>query len=256
LVDPTLTEAGWCRVAGGGAGLEEARFATLDWQAEGADRFIKDGAPPLALRVRVQGIQSDLLFIDERPFGFSNGREPAENPISDRHYNLDLSLRQIPGAGLLVLEAFELGDAFGKWATITAVLDGAYLDTKSSAQSSLAGMTVQQLAAQFALRPDRSEEQLLPTLLLVFDLSAMVSDVLDGLDAQQLPTASRVELAALLDDLPQARGDLYIKARSRNGLGWLQILGANSFNPDATTAEILGFALSGVTLDATWTPLE
>ena len=230
-IEPQVTSDGWCRLKGGTVGLENAAFATFDWQADGIAAFIEDGTPTETLALRIDGVKDET-------------GAPT--------YDILLRTRLLRDNGLLLVEEFDFADADGDFISLSAVFDGAWFGSLASAQSSFGGLTLQQMAARVEVAPGRIN-------LIdggVAELENVIALLLDGLTAAQLPDPSRAALKALREDLPGARGTLNLRAVSERGLGWMQIAAAETFHTDATEAERLGFALSGVTLGVDWDPVD
>lgn len=222
-----VTPDGWCRWAA----ETGADFSTLDWQAEGIAGYINDRKLPVAMRLRA--------------FEMTGAAKP---------YSVAATLRQVPDAALLLVEDFQLSDSDGTYLSASAVIGGAYLETMASAQMSFGGLRLTQFAARINVTPARLSDAATPEL---FDqMPAVLTDMLAGLDQTQLPDGSRVALTALMDDLPAAHGALDIQASSAQGLGMMQIAGAQSLAHVTTRADIIGFALSGVQIAADWIPVE
>lgn len=229
-----LTEDGWCRLRKGVPGLENAEFETFDWQAEDIGRFIQDGDPPLALRMRLAGV---------------------ENPGADRPpVDLNASLRQLPGTGQLLVEHLALADADGQVLTLSALLSGAFLETKASAASSLGGIALRQGEVTLYLTPDRIAALGAESGDDLGNFTTVVAAITNGADDQQLAAPDRAALAALAQALPGATGTLQVGLRSSRGFSWLQMALAMSRAETLDPAEVANFALSGLTLTADWQP--
>lgn len=219
----SLTDDGWCRMVR----TDDVIVQSFDWQAEGVAAFAEDATPPLALRIRAHVDDFDI-----------DGAGP---------FDLVLALRRVPGTGQLLVENLTLTPESGEPALVlTALLTGAYMDSLASVLSSFGGITLTQVAGRMrfdAKAPHWPQNAMRDTVV----------DLLDGLSADQLPADSNAELTAFMTALPNAAGVLQLNARSERGLGWLQFVSAAGRSADATRAEVIGFALSGVTLDAQWT---
>ena len=244
-----VTPQGWCEMRGGTTGLENAEFDTLEWRAEGITRWTRDGIPPLALEVRMTGLDPD-----EMQGGVNTGRPNVD---------VEVLLRQLPDAGMIVIERAMMVNDAGDSVTVTGVFERVFLSSPSMMQVSLgsaafkAGLVSMTLDGTyenpFGFGVD-VEMQGVPQAQrdAAFEIvSKLPNGVVDD--------ASRAELTAFSGDLPKPVGTLEVSVASARGLGLMQVgmWAYNSFEAvdvgeaDGNELEIL---LDGITVEADWAP--
>ncbi|AKS45513.1 hypothetical protein SAMN05444287_0609 [Octadecabacter temperatus] len=244
-----VSPQGWCEMRGGTAGLEDAQFDTLEWRAEGITRWTRDGIPPLALEVRISGMDPDEM----------------QGGIDTKRPNIDFEmlLRQLPDAGMIVIEHATMNNGAGDSLTVSGVFERVFLSSPSMMQVSMGSAAFKAGLVSMTLEGTHEnpfgfgidvEMQGVPQAQrdAAFDLVSRLPDgVLDG--------ASRAELTAYAGDLPKPVGELEVSVGSERGLGLMQVgmWAYNSFEAvisDEVDGNELDILLDGITITADWSP--
>ncbi|SMX37472.1 hypothetical protein [Octadecabacter ascidiaceicola] len=244
-----VTPQGWCEMRGGTAGLEDAEFGTLEWRAEGVTRWTRDGIPPLALEVRITGLDPD-----EMQGGMNTGRPNVD---------VEVLLRQLPDAGMIVIERAVMENNAGDSMTVSGVFERVFLSSPSMMQVSMGSAAFKAGLISLTLEGTHEnpfgfgvdvEMRGVPQAQrdAAFDL---ISKLPDGV----VDDASRAELTAFAGDLPKPVGTLEVSVSSAQGLGLMQV-GMWMYNSleavisddvDGSELEIL---LHGISVEADWAP--
>ncbi len=244
-----VTPQGWCEMRGGTTGLENAQFDTLEWRAEGITRWTRDGIPPLALEVRLTGLDPD-----EMQGGMNTGRPNVD---------VEVLLRQLPDAGMIVIEHATMSNNAGDNLTVSGVFERVFLSSPSMMQVSMGSAAFKAGLVSMTLEGTHEnpfgfgidvEMRGVPQAQrdAAFDL---VSRLPDGV----LDDASRAELTAYAGDLPKPVGALEVSVGSERGLGLMQVgmWAYNSFEAvfiDDVDGNELDILLDGITITADWSP--
>lgn len=248
---PRVTPDGWCQLTADDLQLQNDEFDVLEWRAEGIERWNNDGIPPLALHLRVEGLDPDEM-------------QELDVVTSRPDIDAEMTWRQDPDAGLLLLERAYFDNGAGDTLLVSAVFERVYLSSTSMMQISigsatfkaglmsvtLAGVHENPFAAEFEFSiagEDRAQAE------GAFDL---ISDLPDGV----IDDASRAELTAYARDYPNPTGTLEMGIASERGLGLMQI-GMSLYQTieavmdDDARANQLDILLDGITITADWTPV-
>ncbi|HCP81603.1 MAG TPA: hypothetical protein DIT67_08410 [Octadecabacter sp.] len=244
-----VTPQGWCEMRSGTAGLENAKFDTLEWRAEGITRWTRDGIPPLALEVRMTGLDPD-----EMQGGMNTGRPNVD---------VEVLLRQLPDAGMIVVERAVMANSAGDSMTVSGAFERVFLSSPSMMQVSMGSTAFKAGLLSMTLEGTHEnpfgfgvdvEMQGVPQAQrdAAFDI---ISKLPDGV----VDSASRAELTAYAGDLPKPVGTLEVSVSSVHGLGLMQV-GMWMYNSlEAVMADDDGgsemeILLHGITVEADWTP--
>lgn len=242
---------GWCRVSASALGLQDAVFTTLDWRSDATARWTEDAIPPLAVQLRIKGIDPDRL----------QDSAPTDRP----DLSAQATLRQDPAGGQLILERAVLRNGAGDEVALSGVIDRVFLSSAAMLQVSVGSAALR--AGILTMTLEGTYENPFGVMVdmdMQGDVEARRRAVFDGLS--RLPegvmdAAARAELMAYAGDLPAPAGTLEVSFASERGLGFMQ-LGASAAmtlsnlmaeTPDADRRQ-MGLLLDGVTLDADWTP--
>lgn len=245
LQSTRVTPDGWCQMRGGDQGLENAEFDELEWRAEGITRWTRDNIPPLAVELRITGLDPD-----EMQGGIQTSRPPLTAYVL---------LRQLPDAGQVIVERAVMDNDAGDSLAVSGVFERVFLSSPSMAQVSLGSATFKAGLFSMALGGEHENP-------FGFDIDAelrgspqaqrdaafdLVSQLPDGV----VDAASRAELTAFAGDLPKPVGTLEVSVMSERGFGIMQAVGAGMQSvldgPNAAELEIL---LDGLSVDVDWTP--
>ena len=244
-----VTPQGWCQMRGGDQGLEDAEFDSFEWRAEGITRWTRDGIPPLALELRVTGLDPDDMQAVE------NTNRP---PVS-----VHAVIRQLPETGQLIVERAVMENEAGDSLAVSGVFERVFLSSPSMMQTSVGSVTFK--AALMTMTLDGTHENPFGFNVEVemrgvpeaqrqaaFDA---ISSMPDGL----MDDASRAELTAFSGDLPKPVGTLEVSVNSERGLGLMQIgMSAyrsfeSSFDENAQGNQF-DILFDGLTVEANWSP--
>lgn len=237
-VRQTVTADGWCRVDASQPALDGAKFATLDWRADGIDAYVADQVPPTALAVRATGLHAMA-----RPDG----------PLFDA----SLVLRQEPSARQLLVEELRVTSDMGDDLHLTAVFDRVDFSSWSMAQVSLGAMLLSRVNiranlgafAELGIWDGMSVEMRGDPETLRDSLRRRIEALPDTV----LAPGAEDHIAALIADLPAPRGKLEIGLSADPGLGLVQFaLYGRSLHTSLDKAPVP--LLRGVTLDVIWDP--
>ncbi len=244
-----VTPQGWCQIRGGDQGWEDLDVDTLEWRAEGITRWTRDGIPPLAIELRLTGLEPD---------GMQNSAATNRPPVSV--YAL---LRQIPDAGQVIVERAVMENDAGDSLAVSGVFERMFMSSPSMMQVSVGAARFK--AGLFSLTLEGTHEN-----PFGFNAEAEIHgeqhtqsevafDLISSLPDGFINDESRAELTAFSGDLPNPVGTLEVSVASERGLGIMQVAmslasGALTImdenGPDNAT-EIL---FDGMTLGANWTP--
>ena len=244
-----VTPQGWCEMRGGSAGWESAAFDTFEWRVEGITRWTRDGIPPLALEIRMTGLDPDEM----------QGNSHTGRPNVD----VEVLLRQLPDAGMIVIERAVMDNNAGDSMTVSGVFERVFLSSPSMMQVSMGSAAFKAGLMSMTLEGTHEnpfgfgvdvEMQGVPQAQ-----RDAAFDVVSKLPNGVVDSASRVELTAFSGDLPKPVGTLEVSVASEGGLGLMQVgmWAYNSFeavmndDADGSGLEIL---LHGITVEADWAP--
>lgn len=244
-----VTPDGWCQFKTRDPGFEDWPFEEIDWRMDGSAQWRNDGIPPLAMQVRIRGLDPDEM----------EDSASTRRPLVDA----EITLRQIPDAGLLVLENMSLSNSAGDILIVSGVFERVFLSSNSMMQVSMGSATFK--AGLLSLTLEGTHEnpfgfyidvdmQSNPQLQrdAAFDL---ISNMPDGV----INDASRAELTAYAGDLPKPVGTLDVTVNSERGLGMMQIGMAayNSFSQlmdDDAISNEMEILFDGLSISADWSP--
>ncbi|MBT8411627.1 MAG: hypothetical protein KJP02_07510, partial [Octadecabacter sp.] len=241
----SVTADGWCEVRGGTRGLEAAQVDLAQWRAEEMGRFIRGGIPPLAVEVRMTGLDPDEM----------QGGIATNRPL----LTVEATLRQVPDAGQVIVERAAMFNEEGDTLAVSGVFERLFLTSESMMQVSAGAATFKAGLVQMVLTGAHENPfgfgvdvdmrgSVEGQQRVAFDLISMLPDgVVSG--------AARAELTGFAGALPKPVGQLEVSVYSERGLGIMQV-GMASFmaaggGPDASELDIL---LDGVTVEADWSP--
>ena len=241
---------GWCKIDGAAPGFENAKFETLIWRTEDTSRWIIEEIPPLALQLRITGLDPDTM----------QGSRTTNRPI----VNVDATLRQNPDAGQLIVESLAMSNEAGDNATFSGVFDRVFLSSPSMMQVSLgsavfkAGLVSVTLDGTYEnpfganlTATVNGEEQVRDEQIFGW-ISKMPEGVIDD--------ASRAELMAFARGIPGPVGTLEVIIGSERGLGLMQVgmsifQSIETFDVDDWDCA-LDLMLDGLTVSAGWSPRD
>ena len=243
-----VTPQGWCQLNGSDA-QDRAEFDVIEWRMEDPKRWVRDGIPPLALEVRITGLEPDEMQ------GNMNTQRPD--------VNVEVLLRQLPDAGMIVVERAVMENDAGDSLSVSGVFERVFLSSPSMMQVSMGSAAFK--AGLMSMTLEGTHENPFGFGIDV-DMRGVpqaqrdaafeiVSQVPDGV----INDASRAELTAYAGDLPKPVGTLEVSVASARGLGLMQVGMAayTSFSSvvdgegDGNQLDIL---LDGITVEADWTP--
>lgn len=245
-----VTPQGWCQFDAR-ANLDRAEYDSIEWRMEGSSRWTRDGIPPLALQVRIFGLDPDNM---------QGGADKNRPPV-----DLDVTLRQDPDAGLVIVERAVMENDLGDSLAVSGVFERVFLSSPSMMQVSMGSVTFK--AGLMSLTLDGTHEnpfgfnasvEMRGNPQAQFDAAFQaISSLPDGV----VDDASRAELTAFASDLPRPVGTLEMSVASERGLGLMQVVmsvatGASNFLGEdgdgfGTEMEIL---FDGLTVSANWSP--
>lgn len=251
VVAAVTAQDGWCRIAGADLEMSEGEVDLIEWRMEDTARWTVDGIPPLALDLRLSGLDPDAL----------EGEPDLGRPDLD----LEVTLRQEPEAGLVILERLFASNAVGDALSVSGVFERVFLTSPSMMQVSLGSATFKAGLVSMTLEGKHENP-------FAFRLDVDVQgggqaqsegafDLISRLPEGVIDDASRAELTAFAGDLPGPVGTLEVSVASERGLGLMQV-GMSAFlsiqsaldgetEADKSQLEVM---LDGLTLRADWTP--
>lgn len=244
-----VTPQGWCQMRGGDQGWEDADFDALEWRAEGITRWTRDGIPPLAIEVRVTGLDPDNM---------QGGMNTNRPPVSV--YAL---LRQLPATGQVIVERAVMENNAGDSLAVSGVFERMFMTSPSMMQVSVGAATFK--AGLMLLKLDGTHEN-----PFGFGIDVEMQSVpqaqrdaafktISRLPDGYINDESRAELTAFFGDLPNPIGTLEISLASERGLGLMQIAmsaasGALTILDEEYDSNATEILLDGLSLSANWTP--
>jgi len=241
----SVTADGWCEVRGGTRGLENAQVDQAQWRAEDMGRFNRDGIPPLAVEVRITGLDPDEM----------QGGAPTNRPA----LTVEATLRQVPDAGQVIVERAAMFNDAGDILAVSGVFERLFLSSESMMQVSAGSAAFKAGLVQLVLTGEHENP-------FGFDVDVEMRgsadaqqraafDLISMLPAGVVSGAARAELSGFAGALPKPVGQLELSVFSERGLGIMQIAMASFLaaggGPDASELDIL---LDGLTVDADWSP--
>lgn len=245
-----VTPDGWCQFEVR-SGMDDLDFDVIEWRMDGTKRWTRDGIPPLALQVRIEGLDPDQM----------QASDPTNRPAVD----VDVTLRQVPDAGLVVVESAKMQNSAGDELLVSGVFERVFLSSPSMMQVSMGSATFK--AGLMSLTLEGTHEnpfgfngsfEMNGTPQAQVDAAfEAISSLPDGV----IDDASRAELTAFAGDLPKPVGTLEVSLASERGLGLMQVImsvanGAmDAFeNGGENLASQMEILFDGLTLSADWTP--
>lgn len=244
-----VTPDGWCQMKGGDPGFATAEFETFEWRADEVSRWTRDGIPPLALQMRIRGLDPAEM----------QGGGGADRP----ELAVDMTLRQLPDAGQIIVENAMIFNDAGDSLLVSGVFERVFLSSPSMMQVSIGSATFK--AGLMSMTLDGTHEN-------PFGFSANVEvqgvpqaqrdaafDMISRMPDGVIDDASRAELTAYAGDLPRPVGTLEVSVASERGLGMMQVgmsmyLAMDSIIEGEAKNSELDILLDGVTVTADWSP--
>lgn len=240
----------WCQFRGSDPGFEGAEFDLLEWRTDGTSRWTRDGIPPLAIEIRVTGLDPDDMQLSLK----STNRPDL---------SVEMTLRQEPDAGQVIVERAVMFNTAGDILSVSGVFERVFLSSQSMMQVSMGSAAFK--AGLMSMTLDGTHENPFGFYVDV-DVQGMPGaqrqaafEIISNLPEGVVGDAARAELTAFAGDLPRPKGTLEVSVASQRGLGLMQI-GMSAYmsfvsvmeeNGDDNQLEIL---LDGLTVDANWTP--
>lgn len=244
-----VTPQGWCQIESRSRGLQDMEFDVLEWRAEGVSRWTRDAVPPLALQLRATGLDPDQM----------QNSAPTNRPS----LSVDMTWRQNPDAGELVLEQAFLTNGAGDDLLVSGVFERVFLTSPSMMQISMGSVAFKAGLVSMTLTGQHENPFGFKVALDIDGTpraqSGAVFDVISRLPDGLMDDASRAELTAYGADLPSPAGNLEVIVASERGLGLMQVgaafyAGFSSIMNEETRVNEMEILLSGVRLSADWTP--
>ena len=244
-----VTPDGWCQFEARSTDID-LDFDVFEWRMEDTERWTRDGIPPLALDVRVSGLDPDAF----------EGDQDTDRPLVD----MTATLRQEPDAGLVILERVAMENSAGDALAISGVFERVFLSSPSMMQVSLGSATFK--AGLMVLTLDGTHENPFGFEGEFYingteqDRSEGAFDVLSAIPDGVIDDASRAELMAFAADLPKPVGKLETSVSSERGLGLMQVAMSMVSAVESAMAEndgrgnMMEILLDGLTITADWTP--
>lgn len=252
------TPDGWCQLRAGDLGSTaedmDGSPNEFEWRMEGTSRWTRDGIPPLALQIRARGMDPD---------GMQDSAD-TDRPLVDA----EITLRQDPDAGVIILENAVMYNDAGDLLTVSAVFERVFLSSPSMMQVSMGSATFK--AGLLSMTLDGTHEN-----PFGFNVDVSVNgtpqsqrdaafDTISRLPDGLIDDASRAELTAYVGDLPKPVGTLEVSLNSERGLGLMQV-GMSMYRGlvdileeeggvDGARMSELEILFDGLTLRADWTP--
>lgn len=243
-----VTTDNYCLLRGNDFGAD-AEFNDLSWRTDDTTRWTEDGIAPLALHLRLRGMDPDDI--------------QDSGPTNRPHIDFEATLRQDPDAGLLVLEQAIATNGAGDVLSFSGVFERVFLSSASMMQVSVGSATFK--AGLMSMTLDGRYEN---PFAFKFDVDvqgapqAQRDAAFDGIS--RLPDgviddASRAELTAYAGDLPRPVGTLELSVASERGLGLMQIgmsayRSIDSAMSGEQTADDMDIFFDGITITADWSP--
>lgn len=246
-----VTPDSWCQIRGRDPGYGDMPFDTFEWRMEDSALWRDEGIPPLALEVRIAGLDPDEL----------DGQPDLRRPDID----IEVTLRQEPDAGLVLLERAFASNGAGDELSVSGVFERVFLSSEAMMQVSMGSAAFK--AGLVSMTLEGTHEN--PFGLNV-DVDAQggaqaqsegAFDIILRLPDGVIDDASRAELTAFAGDLPRPVGTLEVSVASERGLGLMQV-GMSAFlamdsmwdgDPDEDRKQ-LDVLFDGVTVQADWSP--
>ena len=240
-----VTDDGWCQLRSTDPGFEDLPATSLDWRMDGALDWAREGIPPQALEVRIAGLV---------PEGGAENIPPLA---------VEVTLRQDPDAGLLILERAEMSNEFGDTLSVSGVFERVYLMSLSMMQVSLGSAAFK--AGLLSMTLEGTHENPFGFYGKV-DVtgtpqtqSQAAFDAISRLPEGVMDDASRAEMTAFAADLPKPVGTLDVTVASERGLGLIQVgsaiyRSASTMLEDGALSEEMDILFDGLSVVANWTP--
>ena len=246
-----VTPDGWCQMKGGDPGFETAEFDTFEWRAENVTRWTRDGIPPLAMQMRIRGLD---------PAEMQGGGGASRPELA-----VNVTLRQLPDAGQIIVENAMVFNDAGDSLLVSGVFERVFLSSPSMMQVSIGSATFK--AGLMSMTLDGTHEN-------PFGFSADVDvqgvpqaqrdaafDIISRMPDGVIDDASRAELTAYAGDLPRPVGTLEVSVASERGLGLMQVgmsmyLAMDSIIEGEAKNSELDILFDGMTATADWSPAD
>jgi hypothetical protein len=246
-----VTPDSWCQIKSRDPGYDEGLFETFEWRMEESALWRDEGIPPLALEVRIAGLDPDKL----------DGQPDLRRPDVD----IEVTLRQEPDAGLVLLERAFASNGVGDELSVSGVFERVFLSSEAMMQVSMGSAAFK--AGLVSMTLEGTHENPFGFYVDV-DVqggeqaqSEGAFDIISRLPDGVIDDASRAELTAFAGDLPRPVGTLEVSVASERGLGLMQV-GMSAFlamdsmwegNPDEDRKQ-LEVLFDGVSVQADWSP--
>lgn len=243
-----VTPDGYCQIKGRDLGNDDTPFDSLEWRMEDGNRWLDQGIPPLALDIRIVGLDPDKI----------EGQPDLRRP----DYDVNATLRQEPDAGLLILERLHMANDAGDALTVSGVFERVFLSSPSMMQVSMGAAAFK--AGLISMTLEGTHED---PFGFAFDVDVrgrpealrsgafgLISQLPDGV----MDDESRAELTAFAGDLPKPVGTLDVVVGSERGLGLMQIMMFGWTSVGLSDADESGgrldLLLDGISIDVDWSP--
>lgn len=251
-----VTDDAWCQFRTSDPGFEDVPFEEIDWRLEDSARWIDQGIPPLAVQVRIRGIDPQEL--------------QEGGPVGRPKLDLEATLRQEPDAGLVIVERIDISNAEGDRIALSGVFERVFLSSPSMMQVSLGSATFKAgLATMTLVGTYENPFGLNASVQVTGSDEAQSEAIFKGLTAMPegvIDSSSRAELMAYAADLPRPIGTLEVQMASERGLGMMQIGAAmystfvsimeDDDDASARIAREMEIMFDGMRITADWTPAD
>ncbi|MCF2904505.1 hypothetical protein L0666_05860 [Octadecabacter sp. CECT 8868] len=244
------TPQGWCEFTVTNA-TDHLNFSSIEWRLDESIRWTNGGIPPLGVEVRV---------FDVRPDEMQGGGETTRPPV-----DIEATLRQIPEAGMIVVERAVMENGAGDSLAVSGVFERVFLSSSSMMQVSMGSAAFK--AGLMTLTLDGTHENPFGFGVSVemrgdpqaqFDAAF---DTLSSLPDGVVDDASRAELTAFASDLPKPIGTLEVSVDSEAGLGLMQVVMSMATmatdimdESGSATQNPMEILFHGLTVSANWSP--
>lgn len=236
---------GWCQFRRTDPGFGDMPFDTIEWAFEDTTRWTRDGIPPLAIHLRIQG------FV------------PQDAEPNTPDLDIKATVRQIPEAGQVILERAIMSNDQGDVLTVSGVFERLFLSSTSMMQVSLGSATFKAGLMSMTLTGEVENPFGFNAEVTVNGTSQSQGqaafDAINRLPDTLIDDASRAELMAYAADLPKPVGTIELAASSERGLGLVQFgaaaySGFVSIMDDREMSREMEIMFDGLSITANWTP--
>lgn len=246
-IEPMVTDDGWCRIDRNVADLRDDDFSELVWRATGVTGAIEESGFPESLEARFAGIDLVEAFKMDLP-PERTGAMAGLNVMAERDpETLDFAIRAMD---------FDFGELGA--ATFSLVGGGIDLSGLKRMQITIGGLRIREATLSLDTTPDLSRA--LSAGLAGQGQLALMREVVRVLPDDTVSDESRAALVAFLEAAPAQDGTLELRATSEAGLGMIQLAGRGmkleESVSDKDVKDAAALLLSGVQIEATWTPRD